>query len=61
MHGINCDVAPELNTVFLVAAPEFQFISSSIIKELASHQSPAVQKYVTPSVARALFDASRSM
>jgi pantetheine-phosphate adenylyltransferase len=61
MHGINCDVAPEINTVFLVAAPEFQFISSSIIKELASHQSPAVSKYVTPSVASALFDASRSL
>jgi hypothetical protein len=40
MHGINCDVAPEINTVFPVAPPEFQFISS-IIKELATHQSPA--------------------
>ena len=58
MHGINCDVAPEINTIFLVASPEFQFISSSIIKELASHRSPAVGKYVTPCVASALFDAN---
>lgn len=60
MHGINCDVAPEINTVFLVAAPEFQFISSSIIKELATHQSPAMHKYVTPCVASALLEANRS-
>jgi pantetheine-phosphate adenylyltransferase len=58
MHGINCDVAPEINAVFLVASPEFQFISSSIIKELASHRSPAVHKYVTPCVASALLEAN---
>jgi len=60
MHGINCDMAPEINTVFLIAPPEFQFISSSTIKELAGHQSPAVCRYVTPCVARALFDANQS-
>lgn len=60
MHGINCDMAPEINTVFLVAPPEFQFISSSTIKELAAHRSPAVSKYVTPCVARALFDANQT-
>ena len=60
MHGINCDVAPEINSVFLVAPPAFQFISSSssIIKELASHRSPAVHKYVAPCVASALLDAN---
>ncbi len=58
MHGINCDIAPEINTVFLMAPPEFQFISSSTIKELASYRSPAVAKYVTPCVASALLDAN---
>jgi pantetheine-phosphate adenylyltransferase len=58
MHGMNCDMAPEINTVFLVAAPEFQFVSSTTIKELARHQSPAVGKYVTPCVATALLDAN---
>jgi len=58
MHGMNCDMAPEINTVFLVASPEFQFVSSTTIKELARHRSPAVSKYVTPCVANALFDAS---
>ena len=56
MHGINCDIAPEINTVFLVAPPELQFVSSSTIKELASYRSPAVRKYVTPCVASALLD-----
>lgn len=59
MHGINCDMAPDINTVFLVAPPEFQFISSSTIRELASYQSPEVRKYVTPCVASALFDANK--
>jgi pantetheine-phosphate adenylyltransferase len=54
MHGINCDIAPEINTVFLVAPPEFQFVSSSTIKELASYRSPALSKYV----ASALLDAN---
>jgi len=58
MHGINHDIAPEINTVFLVAPPEFQFISSSTIRELASYRSPAVAKYVTPCVATALLDAN---
>src|SRR6187402_171836 len=50
--------APDFNTVFLVAPPEFQFVSSSTIRELATHQSAAVNKYVTPCVARALFEAN---
>lgn len=58
MHGINCDIAPEINTVFLIAPPEFQFISSSTIRELASYRSPAVGKYVTPCVEAALLDAN---
>jgi pantetheine-phosphate adenylyltransferase len=58
MHGINCDIAPEINTVFLIAPLEFQFISSSIIRELASYRSPAVAKYVTPCVEAALLDAN---
>ncbi len=58
MHGINHDIAPEINTVFLIAPPEFQFISSSTIRELAGHRSPAVAKYVSPSVAKALLEAN---
>jgi len=56
MHGINCDIAPEINTIFLVAPPEF--VSSSTIRELASYRSPALSKYVAPCVAGALLDAN---
>lgn len=59
MHGMNCDMAPEVNTVFLMAPPEYQFVSSSTIKEIAARQSPAVRKYVTPPVATALLEANR--
>ena len=60
MHGIHCDIAPDLNTVFLPAPPEFQFVSSSTIKELAGHHSPALGKYVTPCVAKALGEVNSS-
>jgi len=59
MHGINYEIAPEINTVFLGAPPQFQFISSSTIRELASHQSPALHNYVTPCVASALLESYR--
>lgn len=59
MHGTNCEMAPEVNTVFFIAPPEFQFVSSSTIKELATYQSPAVEKYVTRCVARALLEANQ--
>lgn len=58
MHLINCDIAPGIDTVFLPAPPAFQFLSSSTIKELASHNSPALRKYVTPAVAEALSAAN---
>ena len=60
MHGINHDIAPAINTVFLAAAPRFQFISSSTIKELATYQSPDLHKYVTPCVASALSVANHN-
>lgn len=60
MHGTNVDMAPEVNTIFLVAPPSFQFISSSTIKELASYRSPALHKYVTPCVAAALLEANQA-
>ena len=46
-----------INTVFSVAPPEFQFISSTI-RELASYQSPEVRTYVVPCVASALLEAN---
>ena len=39
MHGINCDMAPEINTVFLVAPPE---LSSSAAAR--SRSSPRISR-----------------
>lgn len=38
--------------------PDFQFISSSAIRELATYRSPAVVKYVTPCVKTGLLEAT---
>jgi pantetheine-phosphate adenylyltransferase len=54
LHGIHYDLAPEINTIFLMAPPAFQFISSSRIKELAENKSQEIVKYVTKNVAKAL-------
>lgn len=60
MHGVNHGLAPHIQTVFLMALPEFLYVSSSTIKEIASHRNPSqateavLRKYVTPNVEEAL-------
>jgi pantetheine-phosphate adenylyltransferase len=44
MHGINCDIAPEINTVFLIAPPE-----SSSSSAAPSGNSPATGRPPSPS------------
>ncbi len=50
---MNRQLAPTLDTVFLVTAPEFAFVSSSLIKDIARHRGD-VAKFVSPSIALAL-------
>jgi pantetheine-phosphate adenylyltransferase len=49
----NRDLEPAVETVFLIPAPDKQFISSSLIREIASHGGP-VHRFVPAPVARAL-------
>ncbi len=49
----NHDLAPELETVFLVPRPELQFVSSSIVREIA-HHGGAFERYVPAPVAAAM-------
>jgi pantetheine-phosphate adenylyltransferase len=49
----NRRLAPGLETVFVVAAPEFAFISSTLIKEVLAAGGP-VDEFVPPHVAEAL-------
>jgi pantetheine-phosphate adenylyltransferase len=50
----NRDMAPEIDTVFLMTAQEFFYISSSRVKELAELGGD-VGNFVPPSVAKALY------
>lgn len=49
----NMNMAPEIETVFLLAKPEYAFLSSTTIKELASYHEN-VSKYVGDYVAKCL-------
>ncbi|MEE9384356.1 MAG: pantetheine-phosphate adenylyltransferase [Nannocystaceae bacterium] len=49
----NRDLAPEIETVFLLPRLDQQFLSSSLIREIAGHGGE-FERYVSPSVARAL-------
>lgn len=50
----NRDMAPEIDTVFLMTAQEFFYISSSRVKEIAELDGD-VSNFVPPSVAKALY------
>ncbi len=47
---LNRDLAPEIQTLFMPASPEFTAVSSSAVKEIAMFRHP-VDHYVTPLVA----------
>ena len=49
----NMDMAPAIQTVFLLTEPSMLFVSSSLIREIASHQGD-VSKYVPTAAADAL-------
>ena len=49
MAGMNAKLDPEIETVFLMAADKWQFVSSSFVKEISS-LGGAVNEFVTPQV-----------
>jgi pantetheine-phosphate adenylyltransferase len=53
MTGMNAKLDPDIETVFLMAADKWQFVSSSFVKEIASLDG-AVDEFVTPQVAERL-------
>jgi pantetheine-phosphate adenylyltransferase len=53
MGHLNAQLAPELETVFLMSSPHYSFVSSSGVREIAAFGGD-VSGYVTPSVAEAL-------
>ncbi len=53
MTGMNAKLDPEIETVFLMAADKWQFVSSSFVKEIASLDG-GIEDFVTPLVAEQL-------
>ncbi|MDO6413761.1 pantetheine-phosphate adenylyltransferase [Sphingomonas sp. BIUV-7] len=50
MAGINGQLAPDIETIFLVAEPRLQPISSTLVKEIA-RGGGSIAAFVTPAVA----------
>jgi pantetheine-phosphate adenylyltransferase len=53
MAGMNRNLHPDVETVFLTPAEQYQFISATIVREIASLGGD-VSKFVQPLVVRAL-------
>ena len=53
MNHLNRTLAPDIETMYLMASPQFSFVSSSGVKEIASFGGN-VEEFVPPTVARAL-------
>ena len=53
MGNMNRRLAPEIEMVYLMTAPEYLFLSASRVKELAAFGAP-VESMVPPNVAKAL-------
>jgi pantetheine-phosphate adenylyltransferase len=53
MAGMNRNLYPDVETVFLTPAEQYQFISATIVREIATLGGD-VSKFVQPQVARAL-------
>ncbi|MEK7801817.1 MAG: pantetheine-phosphate adenylyltransferase, partial [Pseudomonadota bacterium] len=49
MTGMNAKMAPDIETVFLMASDKWQFVSSSFIKEIGSLGGD-IEEFVTPAV-----------
>ncbi|MCD8498309.1 MAG: pantetheine-phosphate adenylyltransferase [Alphaproteobacteria bacterium] len=53
MTGMNAKLDPDIETVFLMAADKWQFVSASFVKEICS-LGGNIEEFVTPLVAEAL-------
>lgn len=58
MTGMNARLAPDIETVFLMASDKWQFVSSSFLKEIA-RLGGDVSPFVTPHVQEKILEAVR--
>ncbi len=59
LSGMNRRLAPEIETVFIAAAQDYGFVSSSLVREIASLGGD-VSEFVSPAVNEALLARLRS-
>jgi len=59
MAQMNSNLAPGLDTMFMTAKPEWAFLSSSLVKEVARYGG-SIEGLVPPGVAKALQEAFRT-
>lgn len=53
MAMMNENLAPEITTMFMVPSPQYSFVSSSLVKEIARYGGD-ISHFVPPNVARAI-------
>ena len=49
MAGMNSVMNPNIETIFLISKPEYSFISSSLVKQIA-HMGGNISKFVSPGI-----------
>jgi pantetheine-phosphate adenylyltransferase len=59
MTGMNSKIAPEIETIFLMASDKWQFVSSSFIKEISALGGD-VAGFVTPNVLKRLQEKQKN-
>ncbi len=59
MAQMNSNLSPGLDTMFMTAKPEWAFLSSSLVKEVARYGG-SIEGLVPPAVGKALHEAFRS-
>ena len=59
MTGMNLRLAPDIETVFLMASDKWQFVSSSFIKEISKLDGD-ISEFITPNVLEMLKKAQNS-
>ena len=57
--GMNRVLEPEIETVFLAPAEHLSYISSTLVREIASYGGD-ISKFVHPAVAKAMMDSTSS-
>ena len=54
MAGMNRQLMPEVDTIFLTPSDQFQFVSGTFVREIASYSLEDASKFVSPVVLEAL-------